>query len=130
MVASVGTILIAPGEGDMAEYLAQLDRLAALGAEVALPAHGDPIAKASGGPSPEELLRFYIAHRLKREAKVVDALASVGPEGASLDALLPVVYADTPVMMWPIARMSLEAHLLKLERDGRAKRAAEGWSHA
>jgi len=38
MVASVGTILIAPGEGDMAVYLAQLERLASLGARVALPA--------------------------------------------------------------------------------------------
>ncbi len=38
-----------------------------------------------------------------------------------------MVYADTPVMMWPIARMSLEAHLLKLERDGRAKRVDGGF---
>lgn len=125
MVASVGTILIAPGEGDMAEYLDQLGRLAALDADVALPAHGEPIAAGTGGPSPSELFRYYVTHRLGREAKVVAAL---GAEGASLEALLPVVYADTPVMMWPIARMSLEAHLLKLEKDGRARRAGEGWA--
>src|ERR1700742_4843103 len=40
MVASQGTILIAPGDGDMQLYLAQLERLAALGARLALPAHG------------------------------------------------------------------------------------------
>jgi endoribonuclease LACTB2 len=128
MVASVGTILIAPGEGDMIEYLEQLERLAKLDADVALPAHGDPIAAGAGGPAPSELFRYYVAHRLGREKKVVAGLATVGAAGASLEALLPVVYADTPVMMWPIARMSLEAHLLKLEREGRARRAGEGWS--
>jgi glyoxylase-like metal-dependent hydrolase (beta-lactamase superfamily II) len=130
MVASVGTILIPPTDGDMAEYLRQLERLASLDAEVALPAHGDPIAKASGGPSPTELFRFYVAHRLKREAKVVEALAQTPEGGASLDALVPVAYGDTPLAAWPVAKMSLEAHLIKLEREGRAKRAAEGWTKA
>jgi endoribonuclease LACTB2 len=37
------------------------------------------------------------------------------------------VYGDTPPHVWPIARMSLEAHLLKLEREGKATRAGEGW---
>lgn len=124
MVASVGTILIAPGEGDMIEYLAQLERLAQLGASVALPAHGDPI------DAPTDRFRFYVAHRLAREAKVTGALATIGPEGASLEALVPVVYADTPPLMWPFARMSLEAHLIKLEREGRARRAGEGWAAA
>jgi glyoxylase-like metal-dependent hydrolase (beta-lactamase superfamily II) len=127
MVASVGTILIAPGEGDMTEYLAQLERLALLDADVALPAHGDPIA-AGVGPSPTELFRHYVKHRLGREAKVAAALANVGAEGESLQALVPVVYADTPPAMWPIALLSLEAHLLKLEREGRARRAIRGWA--
>src|ERR1700722_17629772 len=43
MVASVGTILIAPGDGDMRLYLSQLERLAAFAASLALPAHGEPI---------------------------------------------------------------------------------------
>ena len=41
MVASEGTILIAPGDGDMKIYLEQLGRLEALGATLALPAHGE-----------------------------------------------------------------------------------------
>jgi len=75
MVASVGTILVDPTEGDMSAYLSQLDRLAALDAEVALPAHGDPITESgAGGLSPTALFRHYIAHRLGREAKVMAAL--------------------------------------------------------
>ncbi|WP_044238537.1 MBL fold metallo-hydrolase [Chondromyces apiculatus] len=120
MVASVGTILIAPGEGDMKEYLAQLERLAGLGARVALPAHGDPIE------APEALFKHYVAHRLLREARVVAALAGRGGVAAGLDALVAEVYADTPREVWPLARLSLEAHLLKLEQDGKARRDAEG----
>ena len=130
MVASVGTILIEPTDGDMIAYLAQLERLARLDADTALPAHGDPITAETGGPTPGALFRFYIAHRLSREARVEKALATVGPEGATGEALLPVAYADTPPMVWPLARLSLEAHLIKLEREGRARRVGEGWAPA
>jgi hypothetical protein len=126
----VGTILIEPTDGDMIAYLAQLDRLARLDAHTALPAHGDPITAETGGPTPTALFRFYIAHRLSREAKVANALAAAGPEGASVEALVPIAYANTPPAIWPLARLALEAHLIKLERDGRARRAGEGWAPA
>ncbi len=121
MVASVGTILIAPGEGDMHEYIVQLRRLAALGAKVALPAHGAPIE------APTELFDKYVAHRLLREAKVLAALAQVtqgdgASASASLGELVPVAYADTSPLLWPIAALSLEAHLDKLIRDGKARK--------
>ena len=122
MVASVGTILIAPGpgEGHMATYLKELARLESLEAAVALPAHGDPI------DAPSALFRHYRAHRQKREDKIVAALdAAAAPEGASPEALLPIAYDDTPVTVWPIARLSLAAHLEKLVEDGRA-RVADG----
>jgi hypothetical protein len=65
-----------------------------------------------------------------REAKIIDALArraASRSSPASLDVLLPEVYGDTSPMIWPIARMSLEAHLLKLEREGRAARRDALW---
>jgi len=131
MVASVGTILIEPTDGDMIAYLAQLDRLARLDADMALPAHGDPIAEDGGaGRRPAELFRFYIAHRLGREAKIVAALAMAGAEGATSAALVPTAYADTSPLLWPLARLSLEAHLIKLARDGRARRVGDGWASA
>jgi glyoxylase-like metal-dependent hydrolase (beta-lactamase superfamily II) len=119
MVASVGTILVEPTDGDMIDYLAGLRRLEGLAAKVALPAHGDPI------PDPSRLFRAYVAHRLLREAKVMKALE--GAAEATIDALVPVAYADTPEALWPIARMSLEAHLVKLERDGQARRDGDRW---
>jgi ribonuclease/clavin/mitogillin len=115
MVASVGTILIAPGDGDMAVYLAQLERLASLGARVALPAHGEPIDE------PTALFRHYVAHRLMREKKVLGAVASLGTTGGSASQILPVAYADVPVTTWPIALLSVQTHLDKLAADGRVR---------
>lgn len=119
MVASVGTILVAPGDGDMTDYLAGLRRLESLQADLALPAHGDPIEE------PSRLFRAYVAHRLMREAKVRKCLETAGE--ASLDELVRTAYADTPEALWPIAKLSLEAHLLKLERDGAAARSGGVW---
>ena len=118
MVASEGTILIDPRDGDMQIYLQQLGRLAELGAHVALPAHGEPI------DAPTNLFRHYIKHRLVREEKVLAAVKSTPEAGSTIADLVPVAYADTPPMLWPIAAMSLEAHLVKLEREGRVEKLA------
>jgi glyoxylase-like metal-dependent hydrolase (beta-lactamase superfamily II) len=117
MVASVGTILIEPTEGDMQVYLQQLERLAGLGARLALPAHGDPIDE------PTALFRRYIAHRGMREAKVLASLRNKGDAGATAVDLVTDAYDDVPVTTWPIAALSLAAHLVKLEREGQVRRA-------
>jgi glyoxylase-like metal-dependent hydrolase (beta-lactamase superfamily II) len=111
MVASEGTILVETTDGDMQLYLEQLERLANLGARVALPAHGDPIDE------PTEVFRRYIAHRLMRESKIVGALRALGPSTA--DEIVPRAYDDTPAHLWPVAKLSTEAHLVKLVREGR-----------
>jgi len=121
MVASVGTILIAPGDGDMKVYLEQLARLERLGARVALPAHGDPI------DDPSRLFRHYILHRLAREAKVLASVGAAGDGGAADDELVPVAYSDTPPLLWPIAALSMRAHLDKLAQDGRVEHRDGRW---
>ena len=111
MIASEGTILIAPSDGDMRAYLEELERLASLEARLGLPAHGEPIEH------PSRVLRATRAHRLMREDRVIDALAALGP--CDGNTLLPRVYEDTSLAMWPLASMSLAAHLVKLEAEGR-----------
>lgn len=120
MVASEGTILIAPGDGDLVAYLEQLRRLRDLGATLALPAHGEPV------DDPRGIFDHYVSHRLAREAKVVAALESL-PEGGDLDRLVALAYDDTPRHVWPIAKLSLESHLIKLKAEGRADRRGLGW---
>ncbi len=113
------TVVINPPDGDMTAYLESLAALLALDIARAAPGHGHPI------DTPHEEARRLIAHRLKREQKVVAAFAAHNP--AALDELLPIVYSDTPGRLHPVARRSLHAHLLKLEREGRVERRDERW---
>jgi endoribonuclease LACTB2 len=120
MVAGVGTILIDPSEGDMAVYLASLERLLARSAMTLLPAHGPSIADGHGK------LREYLAHRRLRESKVAAALHD---EPRSLAALVADAYSDTPRALWGLAERSLLAHLVKLAQEHRARDAGDGrWS--
>lgn len=119
MVASEGTILVEPTDGDMAEYIRQLERLRALGSSVVLPAHGAPI------DDPSALFARYVRHRRMRETKVVRALDRAGEPGATAAELVPATYADTPRAVWGIAALSVAAYLVKLEREGLAFRVDE-----
>jgi len=108
MVASIGTIIIDPPDGDMAEYLRQLRRMRAMEPKLLFPAHGMPVIEGI------EKLEQYVAHRLKREALVLSALARAD----TVKSLVPIAYADTPEFLWPLAERSCLAHLSKLVEDG------------
>jgi glyoxylase-like metal-dependent hydrolase (beta-lactamase superfamily II) len=115
------TPVILPPDGDMAAYLHSLELLKSYRPRAIAPGHGrvltDPIRVIDG----------IVAHRGRREAKVLAVLGGV--RQGVLDELLPKVYDDVRPELLPIARYSLEAHLIKLEREGRAMRAAGGiWS--
>jgi glyoxylase-like metal-dependent hydrolase (beta-lactamase superfamily II) len=114
------TVVINPPDGDMQAYLQSLRALFELDLEWLAPGHGFLIDR------PHRVVERTIAHRLQREAKVVDALRTLG--GGAIDALLPVVYSDVPERMHPVAARSLRAHLHKLRADGRADEAAGRWS--
>jgi endoribonuclease LACTB2 len=120
MVAGIGTILIDPSEGDMALYLASLERLLARPQMTLLPAHGPAIVDGHGK------LREYLAHRRMRESKVATALRD---EPRSLADLVAETYSDTPRALWALAERSLLAHLIKLARERRAVDVGDGrWS--
>jgi len=117
-----GTVIVDPPEGHMADYLASLARVLSLDAEVLFPGHGSPQGAV------ERRIRGLIAHRLEREAKVLEAL---GPEAAALPELVERAYADTKRELWGLAERSLLAHLEKLEAEGRARRTPDGaWQRA
>jgi glyoxylase-like metal-dependent hydrolase (beta-lactamase superfamily II) len=110
MVMGLGSVLVLPGEGSLAAYLDSLRRLRALDLEVLCPGHGpyvwDPAAK----------LDEYVAHRLDRERRLLDALAA-GARGT--DELLDRAWSDAPPELRPAAALTLQAHLEKLRDDGR-----------
>ena len=113
------TVVIWPPDGDMTAYLQSLDRLLSLELASLAPGHGRLIE------APYEEVCRLIAHRLKREEKVLDAFESKNP--ATLDELLPIVYSDTALRLHPVARRSLHAHLVKLQREGRVVESGELW---
>ena len=118
MVASVGSIIIDPSEGDMAAYLDSLRRIRDRKPRILLPAHGFAIA------DPQAIIEQYLAHRLMRESRVLAAL-SVEPQ--SLETLVIKVYHDTPSVLHGLAQRSLLSHLMKLAEEARASQSASGW---
>jgi glyoxylase-like metal-dependent hydrolase (beta-lactamase superfamily II) len=111
--------VILPPDGDMTAYLHSLEKLLAADFEYIAPGHGAVMAQ---GKRVVEVLR---AHRRSRENKVLRALAALSP--ATLDGLTPPVYDDVPPDRHAWARLTLEAHLIKLERDGRVLRDGALW---
>ena len=111
------TVVIVPPGGNMADYIASLRRLLDHDVKVVAPGHGELIPDCRG--EVEKLVR----HRLMREAKVASALDSVP---RSLDGLVVTVYDDVDPVMHEWAKLSLLAHLIKLEGEGRTLKSSVG----
>ncbi len=103
--------VILPPDGDMSAYMQSLEKLHAYDFERIAPGHGSVIEDA------KRALDMLKRHRLARESKVLNALRRMG--AATLDRLTPAVYDDVPAERHSWARLTLEAHLIKLARDGR-----------
>ncbi|HSL81202.1 MAG TPA: MBL fold metallo-hydrolase [Thermoanaerobaculia bacterium] len=109
LLSAVSTIVIDPPEGDMDAYLASLERLRAAGARTLFPGHGPAIVR------PEAALRELVEHRLRREARVLEAWRSGVRRPAEM---LPTVYDDAPREAWPLAERQILAHLRRLAQAG------------
>ncbi len=119
MVTSVGTIVIAPDDGDLEQYLASLDKMRALDASVLLPAHGGPL------PHAETLLSFYIAHRHQRTDQIRRALDQLG-EATPLE-IAPLVYPELEAQLHPLAAIQITSHLRWLSKNGIAIPTDDRW---
>lgn len=108
------TSVISPPDGDMAAYLAALEKLRERAEDRYYPTHGAPIDKA------RDFVGRFIAHRLNREAQVLDALAD-GAE--TIPEMVRRLYPDLPAALTPAAGRSVLAHLVKLADEGRVASA-------
>ena len=111
--------VILPPDGDMAAYLRSLDKLRAYGFERIAPGHGEVLEH---GP---QIVALLHAHRIARENKVLRCLRATG--AVTLDGLTPLVYDDVGVERHRWARLTLEAHLIKLAGEGRVGETNELW---
>ena len=110
MVVKGTTVMIPAGRGgNLRDYLASLERLAALEPSRIFPGHGPVIE------DPVALIREYIEHRRMRDAQV-QACLDAGI--VDVDAIVSRIYPDLAVQLRPAARLTVEAHLEKL-RDNK-----------
>lgn len=105
-----GSVLLVPHEHALTGYLGALGRLRDERLDWLLPGHGPVI------DDPRAKLDEYIAHRLDRERRLVAALDG----GArTVEDLLDAVWDDAPGILRLAAAVTLQAHLDKLDGEGR-----------
>ena len=115
------TTVVSPPDGDMADYMASLDKLLARDDAVYYPTHGPAITDPKGH------VRALIAHRRGREAQI---LAQLEAGQGDISAMVPDLYTDTDPRLFPAAARSVLAHLIDLESRGRVRRNGDNWSLA
>jgi glyoxylase-like metal-dependent hydrolase (beta-lactamase superfamily II) len=110
LVLGLGSTIVPPGGGSLAAYMNSLRALQAEEIDLIAPGHGPWIT------DPATKLTEYIEHREMRERRLVEALEDGERSRAGL---LQTVWDDVPVELLPMAAMAMEAHLEKLEEEGR-----------
>jgi glyoxylase-like metal-dependent hydrolase (beta-lactamase superfamily II) len=110
LVLGEGSTFVPPDGGSLAAYMDSLRLLQAEPIELICPGHGpwvtDPAAK----------LAEYVEHREMRERRL---LAALERGERSKGALLAEAWSDVPTELRPAAALVMEAHLQKLEAEGR-----------
>jgi len=110
LVVAEGSVVVGGDEGDLRAYLTSLRRLHALNPGRLYPAHGPVIEDV------RETCTRLIDHRLERERRVRRAVT----EGAETpEAVLEAAYDKDLTGVRELALATVEAHLQKLDAEGR-----------
>ncbi|WP_095011970.1 MBL fold metallo-hydrolase [Tsuneonella mangrovi] len=117
-VMAWSTSVVVPPDGDMAAYMASLEKLYARSDTVYYPAHGPAVEK------PRQLVRGMIGHRRQRENQIIRLLTEQSRSAADL---VKPMYKGLDPRLEGAARMSVTAHLLDLERRGIVARSGDDW---
>ena len=107
LIQGIGTVVIAPPEGNMRKYFDSLRRVIELDPAVIIPSHG----LALGGT---HFLRTALRHREEREAQIRRRHEA----GLDEDQILAEVYQGIDPRLLPLARINIRSHMAKLREDG------------
>lgn len=113
------TSVVSPPDGDMGAYMASLTRLYERDDAVYYPAHGPAV------DNPRQLVRGMLGHRRQREAQILRLLGE-GPQ--RIVEMVPQMYKGLDPRLNGAAGRSVLAHLVELEKQGRAAVEGERWS--
>ena len=118
LVAGAGSLIVGQGRGELAASLRSLQLLADLTPLTLYPGHGPAVLDAVAK------LAEYIGHRAEREQQVVSALAN---GGATIPRLVGTIYVGLAPALHGHAARNVQAHLFKLEDEGRVALHGEVW---
>jgi glyoxylase-like metal-dependent hydrolase (beta-lactamase superfamily II) len=103
------TTIVAPPDGDMADYMASLRKVIERHDSTLWPTHGGPVT------DPTPYLTAYLGHRLDRERRILE---QVRAGNDTIGGIVKVLYVDIDKRLHRAARRSVWSHLRKLMNDG------------
>lgn len=112
------TTVVVPPDGEMAAYMASLDKVRQRNDRVFYPAHGPALTK------PQQYVRGLMGHRLQREKQI---LRLVGEQPRDIPDIVANAYPGLDPRLVTAAGGSVLAHLLDLEQRGLVVRKGEQW---
>lgn len=115
------TSVISPPDGDMADYMASMQKVHDRDDRIYYPAHGAPVEK------PQQLVRGMMGHRKQRERQILKQLEN-GPR--AIKAMVPDMYKGTDPRLYGAAGRSVLAHLLDLKNRAQVHEDGDIWSLA
>jgi glyoxylase-like metal-dependent hydrolase (beta-lactamase superfamily II) len=113
------TTVVVPPDGDMAAYMASLDKLRQRDDRVYYPAHGPPVG------NPQQYVRHLVGHRMQREKQI---LGLVREQARPIPEIVASAYPGLDPRLTVAAGGSVFAHLLDLQRRGLVERRGESWT--
>ncbi len=112
------TTVVSPPDGDMAAYMASLQKLYDREDRIYYPAHGPAVDK------PRQLVRGMIGHRRQRERQILNLL---GEGEHAIPDMVALMYKGLDPRLKGAAGRSVLAHLVDLEHQGRVSGAGDYW---
>ena len=113
------TTVVVPPDGEMAAYMASLEKLRRRADRVYYPAHGPPVT------NPQQYVRHLLGHRMQREKQI---LRLVGEEARDIPDIVANAYPGLDPRLTIAAGGSVLAHLVDLERRGLVERSGDSWT--
>jgi glyoxylase-like metal-dependent hydrolase (beta-lactamase superfamily II) len=113
------TTVVVPPDGDMAAYMASLDRLRGRDDRIYYPAHGPAVT------NPQQYVRHLMGHRMQREKQI---LRLVGEAPRDIPGIVASAYPGLDPRLITAAGGSVLAHLVDLERRGLVQHVGETWT--
>ena len=112
------TTIVSPPDGDMAAYMASLEKLMRRDDRIYYPGHGEAVER------PQRLVRGMLGHRKQREGQILRLLRS-GPQ--PIGRMVEQMYVGLDAQLVPAAQRSVLAHLYDLQNRGSVIEEGETW---